>query len=1394
MTSCVSSSVASCRRCRWNVVVRRPVTQWVTSLTDDLAQSPSSSIRLDHWRFRLGAGMVGQAHNQTDHGGGTPVLDRDLLKRTSWVNASLACAQIRKGKANGNVRALWLRGCMQKYLLKVGCFIQRHCGKVVFLGLLLLSLCCVGLKTATLETKMEDLWVEEGGRLSRELNYVVSSLGEGSGTTSELVLQLPKVSGSNVLTVESLLLHLDAVKAATKVAVDMFDITWTFKDVCHAISFPKFGDNSIFDRILENLEACLIITPLDCFWEGSKLLGPDYGVYIPGHGNDVKWTSLNPKEIIQSLQRIGVSFPLEDIEDVLNRSGIRTAYQEKPCLNPHDPDCPETAPNFKTKQIPNIGAVVTGGCSGFATKFMHWEENLILGGTYKNRSGIITRAEAMLSIVQLMGEHDLYEYYRDDYKVHGTSWNQNKSRQILEAWQRAFIQEVRKAVQTQIKVQEYNVYSFSSTNLVDLLEHFSQPSILRVVLGYVFMLIYACLALMELNDVIQSQAGVGVAGVLLVALSIAAGLGICSVIGIKFNASTTQIVPFLAMGLGINDIFLIAHTYSQLSHAGIAYLEQTGECLKRIGVTVLLTCFGNSSAFFMAAIIPIPAMRAFCLQCGILMLFNLASVLLVFPAVVSLDLLRRIEQRVDVFCCFKRFSLMNESSVALPDISRSLPSYSRSQCYENRQSRSLHHTVTLTELDGSHPVTTLATDDASRLTSRMIDLVSLPQSATSSSQCLAPTDMDSCLLSCRQRVFKWSLSHFARETYGPFLERTPVKVVVICAFLVCMIAGMIGIIRIKDGLDLTDVVPRFTEEYNFLEAQSKYFGFYNFFAVTQNNFDYSSATNQLLLYSYHQAFQQVDKIIKSESGSLPDFWLQMFRSWLLDIQQSFDRDIADGCIVADGYLPNATSSGRLGYKLIVQTGSIDEPIDKKRVYHGRLVDQKGIIYPPAFYTYLTAWTSNDALAYSSSQASLRPKPREWIHDDNDANVQIPRSPPLTFAQLAFYMHNLGDTDSITASIKEIRNICDLFSAKGLPNFPSGIIFSFWEQYINLRFFLMLAVIAVLVAEFVVITVVLLNPWAAIIVVVVMATVVVELFGFMGLVSIKLSAIPAVILILTIGISFQFTIHITIGFLTSIGSRNRRMVMALEYFFSPIFHGAVSTLLGIIMLSGSEFEFIFKYFFVVLSVLVILGLINGVVFIPVLLSVIGPNAEVIPANNAEQLQPPSPKPPAKPRGETRSRSLNSSRRVLQRMPPVDQALSTITEESSQYSSSTVSVAVLPEVVVETSVPGNNAPPITTTTASGVGSGRDGRDVCTRPGHCCSCSRTTKSSSRPSAESSHPSSQQVTKIVATARVKVEVHTPGAGVTNYMPEYKSKKRKRRDLPNTTVITGFDSSSSES
>lgn len=56
---------------------------------------------------------------------------------------------------------------------------------------------------------------------------------------------------------------------------------------------------------------------------------------------------------------------------------------------------------------------------------------------------------------------------------------------------------------------------------------------------------------------------------------------------------------------------------------------------------------------------------------------------------------------------------------------------------------------------------------------------------------------------------------------------------------------------------------------------------------------------------------------------------------------------------------------------------------------------------------------------------------------------------------------------------------------------------------------------------------------------------------------------------------RFVSLIAQGFLTAVGSRNRRMSIALEHMFAPVIHGAVTTLLGVIMLAGAEFDFIVK---------------------------------------------------------------------------------------------------------------------------------------------------------------------------------------------------------------------------
>ncbi|GAB1608434.1 protein patched homolog 1-like [Argonauta hians] len=1340
--------------------------------------------------------------------------DIDLLTRTSWVNAEVAYKQIKKGKSQGNACALWVRCHLQRQLFSVGCFIQLHYGKVLFLGLLLLSLFCFGLKTGTLETNIEQLWVEQNGRLSRERDYTKKTIGDGSGTTYEVIIQTPD-NGLNILSVESMLLHLQAVMAAAKIKVTLYDITWSLHDICYAASADIF-DQPHLERILSDLLPCMIISPLDCFWEGAKLFGPENHLSIMKYSSDVKWTNLNPREMVEK-----TDFGNRDaILDVMDRAGIKSGYLEKPCLNPKDPQCPSLAPNKQSGLPPDIGAELTNGCTGFATKYMHWQEDLIIGGIRRNKTNHIVRAEALQSIIQLMGEKDMFEYYQNVRKVRTIDWTISKAKMILETWHRKFTAEVGNIYNGK---HQHHIHVFSSTSLADIMHKFSSVSVVRIALGYLVMLLYACISLLKCNDAINSQCVIGIAGVLLVGLSVAAGLGLCSVLGIKFNASTTQIVPFLALGLGVDDMFLIAHTYAENSN-NIPFMERTGECLKRTGVSVLLTSITNIMGFLAAAIIPIPALRAFSLQAAILVFFNLSSILLILPAVVSWDLVRREDKRIDVLCCFQspmanqvvEFQPQKDSEHSL---SHSGYSSTHLSIPNTSSSVAIHQTVTRISVNGSQPVTCLAPQPAaphavmqphpikpvhSEKHSKALVPEKLPKafvpeklpkslesdkpprvhhvsekpfkvlvpdnslkavlaeqppnkshknfppgcppSNTSSRQCLTPISTISfkdCWLHIQQECFHFSLAAIVKNHYAPFLQKTPTKVFTFVVFIIITLIGIYGITLVEDGLELTDIVPHGTAEYNFLEAKSKYFGFYNFFAVTKNNFDY--ANNQKLLYSYHKAFQQVDHIIKREDGTLPTFWLELFREWLYDLQESFDNDVATKCIGPKRWYHNASQNGILAFRLLAQTGNVDDPYDVNQVHKVRLV-KDGIINPKGFYNYLSAWRGGDVLAYDSSMGGFYPPLKSFIHDYQDVSLEVFRSHQIQYAQLPFYLTNLSNTSDMIRTVQHIRSICKEFERKGLPNYPRGVPFTYWEQYLHLRMYLSLSILCILVVTFLVIAIMLVNLWIAVIVVILLLCLVLQLLGFMGIAGIKLSAVPAVTLIIAVGIGMEFIAHVCIGFLTSVGSRNRRMLVALEHTFAPVVHGGISTLLGIIMLIGAEFDFIIKYIFNVLSVLVLLGLLNGLWFLPVFLSVFGPPGEIVAKDNGDMIDPPTPEPSPRPRGKPIK---SVSRHIYPRMPS-DISLSTITEEPTQYSSH--EIIVQPEVVVETTTI-----PITT---SSTQTKKD------------SCDNNFSYETPTATTTTH-----ITRVKATATVKVEVHTPLPGAVDQEHSYKSKRRKLKD-----------------
>uniref|UniRef100_A0AAR2JFA1 SSD domain-containing protein n=1 Tax=Pygocentrus nattereri TaxID=42514 RepID=A0AAR2JFA1_PYGNA len=1096
-------------------------------------------------------------------------LDLEYLQRPSYCDAAFALDQISEGKATGRKAPLWLRAQFQRLFFKLGCYIQKNCGKFLVVGLIIFGAFAVGLRAANLETDVEKLWVEVGGRVNQELKYTRQKIGEEAMFNPQLMIQTPRYQGANILTVEALKQHLDSAIKASRVHVSMYNRKWKLEHLCYKSG--EFVTENNF--IIENLHPCLIITPLDCFWEGAKLHS---GIaYLPGEP-PLQWVNFDPMALIAKLK--AVTNLVDSWEEMLVKAEVGHGYMDRPCINPADPDCPVSAPNKNSSRPLDITRVLTGGCYGVSRKYMHWQEELIIGGTKKNNSGRLLSAKALQTMFQLMTPKQMYEHLKGYEAVSHMNWNEDKAAAILEAWQRRYSEVVQQSVSIN---SSQKVLTFTTTTLEDILKSFSSVSGIRIASGYLLMLAYACLTMLRW-DCAKSQGAVGLAGVLLVTLSVAAGLGLCSLIGISFNAATTQVLPFLALGVGVDDVFLLAHLTCSLCLCPLQ--DRTGECLKRTGASVALTSISNITAFFMAALIPIPALRAFSLQAAVVVVFNFAMVLLIFPAILSMDLYRREDRRFDIFCCFvSSHGFSQQTQITMQSTVQLRTEYDpRTQAYyttaEPRSrisvqpfpptTTNVNHHNNNNSWAGAGPGVVRGNPAGDTASCRSTEGASSTRDLLSHSGETGP--------SCAEPACsRWTFASFAEKHYAPFLLQPTTKAVVILLFLALLGISLYGTTCVRDGLELTDIVPRETAEYDFLGAQFQYFSFYNMYVVTQQA-EYAQA--QPLLYEMHQRFGAVKYVLREDNGQLPLMWLHYFRDWLQGLQEAFDKDWEAGRITQGNY-KNASDDGVLAYKLLVQTGQ--PPLDIQLTKH-RLVDADGIINPSAFYIYLTAWVSNDPVAYAASQANIRPHPPEWIHDRTDSiPINIPAAEPIEYAQFPFYLNGLRETPQFVEAIESVRSICSNYSRQGLPSYPNGYPFLFWEQYVGLRHWLLLFISVVLASTFLVCAIFLLNPWTAGIIVLVLSLMTVELFGMMGLIGIKLSAVPVVILIASVGIGVEFTVHVALAFLTAIGDRNKRAVLALEHMFAPVLDGAFSTLLGVLMLAGSEFDFIVRPRFTVI---------------------------------------------------------------------------------------------------------------------------------------------------------------------------------------------------------------------
>lgn len=125
------------------------------------------------------------------------------------------------------------------------------------------------------------------------------------------------------------------------------------------------------------------------------------------------------------------------------------------------------------------------------------------------------------------------------------------------------------------------------------------------------------------------QSGLAALGVIVLSISAAAAIGVCSLIGLPTNLLSTHILPFVTVGISLRDMFLMLSSHLKKL--------TTPEVLQRTGPSIIMAALVNSSAFLASAILPVPALRVFCLQCAILVIFHAVALLFVFPCVLAME-------------------------------------------------------------------------------------------------------------------------------------------------------------------------------------------------------------------------------------------------------------------------------------------------------------------------------------------------------------------------------------------------------------------------------------------------------------------------------------------------------------------------------------------------------------------------------------------------------------------------------------------------------------------------------------------------------------------------------------------------------------------------------------
>jgi Niemann-Pick C1 protein len=195
------------------------------------------------------------------------------------------------------------------------------------------------------------------------------------------------------------------------------------------------------------------------------------------------------------------------------------------------------------------------------------------------------------------------------------------------------------------------VSRMAERSVEDEINREGSADIITVVISYLVMFAYVSLSLGQLHF-IKSKFFMSLAGILLVTFSVFSSLGICSLLKVKATLIIGQVIPFLILAIGVDNMYILSNTLES-TDKNLPIHERVGETLKSVGTSITLAASSEFLAFMLGSLTNMPAVQAFCLYAGMAVIVNYFLQMTAFVALLTIDLRRSMSNRLEFAACIQ---------------------------------------------------------------------------------------------------------------------------------------------------------------------------------------------------------------------------------------------------------------------------------------------------------------------------------------------------------------------------------------------------------------------------------------------------------------------------------------------------------------------------------------------------------------------------------------------------------------------------------------------------------------------------------------------------------------------------------------------------------------------